>query len=82
MQHPRPSVNGLQIFPLILKDMGKRPNGPRLPIDVEGGQVVLDSLLQTPLGLQDQDAPAVKKSLQKDTVLFRLFKVPKPSWPH
>ena len=72
---------GFKYFRWFLKDMGKRPNGPRLPIDAEGGQVVLDSLLQTPLGLQDQDAPAVK-SLQKDAVFFRLFKLPKPSWLH
>ena len=44
--------------------------------------MVLDSLLQTPLGLEDQDAPAVRKALQKDAVLFRLFKLPKPSWLH
>ena len=52
---------GSKYFRWFLKDMGKRPNGPRLPIGGVGGQVVLDSLLQTPLGLQDQDAPAVKK---------------------
>ena len=27
--------------------------------------MVLDSLLQTPLGLQDQDAPAVKKAYRR-----------------
>ena len=61
---------GFKYFRWFLKDMGKRPNGPRLPIDAEGGQVVLDSLLQTPL------------ALQKDAVVFRLFKLPTPSWLH
>ena len=56
---------GFKYFRWFLKDMGKRPNGPRLPIDAEGGQVVLDSLLQTPLGLQDQDAPAVRKACRR-----------------
>ena len=56
---------GFRYFRWFLKDMGKRPNGPRLPIGAEGGQVVLDSLLQTPLGLQDQDAPAVRKAYRR-----------------
>ena len=37
---------GFKYFRWFLKDMGKRPNGPRLPIGAEGGQVVLDSLLE------------------------------------
>ena len=61
---------GFKYFRWFLKDMGKRPNGARLPIGAEGGQVVLDSLLQTPL------------ALQKDAVVFRLFKLPRPSWQH
>ena len=56
---------GFKYFRWFLKDMGKRPNGPRLPIGAEGGQVVLDSLLQTPLGLRDQDAAAVKKAYRR-----------------
>ena len=56
---------GFKYFRWLLKEMGKRPNGPRLPIDAEGGQVVLDSLLQTPLGLQNQDATAVKKAYRR-----------------
>ena len=56
---------GCKYFRWFFKDMGKRPNGPRLPIDAEGGQGVLDSLLQTPLGLEDQDAPAVRKAYRR-----------------
>ena len=56
---------GFKYFRWFLKDMGKRPNGPRLPIGAEGGQVVLDSLLQPPLGLQDQNAPAVRKACRR-----------------
>ena len=41
----------------------------------------LDSLLQTPLGLEDQDAPAVRKAYRR-MLFFRLFKLPKPSWLH
>ena len=52
---------GRRHFSWSLKGVGKRPNGPRLPIGAVGGQVVLNSKLQTPLDLQDQDAPAVKK---------------------
>ena len=35
-------------FCWFLKGVGKRPDGPRLPIGVGGGQVVLDSQLQNP----------------------------------
>ena len=56
---------GFKYFRWFLKDMGNSPNGPRLPIGAEGGQVVLDSLLQNPLGLQDQDAPAVRKAYRR-----------------
>ena len=54
-----------EIFSGFSKGVGKRPNGPRLPIGAVGGQVVLDSLLQTPLGLEDQDAPAVRKAYRR-----------------
>ena len=42
------------------KGEGKSPDGPRLPIGVGGGQVVLDSQRQAdPSRLQGQDAPAI-----------------------
>ena len=47
---------GFRYFGWFLKGAGKRPNGSRLPIGVGGGQVVLDSHVQTPLGLQAQEA--------------------------
>ena len=42
------------------KGEGKSPDGPRLPIGVGGGQVVLDSQLQNPLGLQGQDELVIR----------------------
>ena len=44
---------------VCLNGAGKSPCGPGFPCCQGGGQVVLDSQVQTPLGLQGQDALAI-----------------------
>ena len=48
------TLKGLRNFCWFLKGAKKRPYGPRLPIGAGGGQVVLYSKVQTPLGLQSR----------------------------
>ena len=54
------TVKGLKDFFWFLKGVGKRPNGPLLPIGAGGGQVVLDSQRQAdPSCLHYKNAPDV-----------------------
>ena len=72
----------------FLKGVGKRPNGPRLPIGAGGGQVVLDSQPQNPLGLQGHDVLAIRTACRSllfssglqivETLVWLIWQLPSP----